>query len=100
MAIFSNLKILSTFNRYIMDDDKAAMPHTLRSFFPVVLMSFKSISSNIVTSISHTSFLVVRSEGLNSKFNGGSEIILESIADILLSSVCDMYAKMAIRSYL
>jgi hypothetical protein len=37
--------------------------------------------------------LVVRSEGLNSKLNGGSEIILESISEMLLSSFCDIYIK-------
>ncbi|MBD0359777.1 MAG: hypothetical protein ICV56_03580 [Nitrososphaeraceae archaeon] len=64
-----------------MDDDNTAIPQTLRSLFPVLLIILSSILRSIGISISHTSFFA-RSDRLNNIFSGGSDILfLASLVD-------------------
>ena len=65
--------MLSTFRRYIKDDDHAAIPQIRRSFFPLELIIFKSNSNNFEIFIYHT-FCFPNKEVLKSKFNGGVAI--------------------------
>jgi hypothetical protein len=70
-----------------MDDDNTAIPQTLRSFFPVLLIIVSSIWRSIGTSMSHTSFFA-RSDRLNNIFSGGSAILfLASLVEISLSTI-------------
>src|SRR5215831_5394124 len=86
MATFSSLKILSTLRRCIIDDDKAAIPHNRRSFFPDDSIISNSISRRLLISMSQTSFLLTR-EGLNNRFKGGWAIFFfESESESLFPS--------------